>query len=108
MEFFDHTGYHRRSWAETTMFRFKIIFGNTLSARLSRTSITEARIKGAALNRLTRLGTPDRAIKAKSSKFLSSQQATVHFGISPCGADFAEHKSQQAEGYETLFMNQVA
>jgi hypothetical protein len=37
MEFFDHTGYHRRSWAETTMFRFKIIFGNTLSARLSRT-----------------------------------------------------------------------
>lgn len=52
-------GYHRRSLAETAVFRFKIIFGNTLSARSLPRQITEARIKGAALNRMTRLGMPD-------------------------------------------------
>lgn len=52
------TGYHRRSLAETAVFRFKIIFGNTLSARTLPRQITEARIKGAALNRMTQLGLP--------------------------------------------------
>lgn len=52
-------GYHRRSLAETAVFRFKIIFGNTLSARTLPRQITEARIKGAALNRMTQLGMPD-------------------------------------------------
>lgn len=53
------SGYHRRSLAETAVFRFKIIFGNTLSARTLPRQITEARIKGAALNRMTQLGMPD-------------------------------------------------
>jgi len=52
-------GYHRRSLAETAIFRFKVIFGNTLSARTLPRQITEARIKGAALNRMTQLGMPD-------------------------------------------------
>jgi hypothetical protein len=52
-------GYHRRSLAETAVFRFKIIFGYTLSARTLPRQITEARIKGAALNHMTQLGMPD-------------------------------------------------
>jgi len=53
------SGYHRRSLAETAVFRFKIIFGNTLSTRTLPRQITEARIKCAALNRMTQLGMPD-------------------------------------------------
>lgn len=53
------SGYHRRSLAETAVFRFKIIFGNSLSARTLQRQITEARIRGAALNRMTQLGMPD-------------------------------------------------
>ena len=53
------SGYHRRSLAETAVFRFKIIFGNRLSARTLNRQITEARIRGAALNRMTQLGMPD-------------------------------------------------
>ena len=52
-------GYHRRSLAETAVFRFKIIFGNTLSTRTLNRQITEARVKAAALNRMTQLGMPD-------------------------------------------------
>ena len=52
-------GYHRRSLAETAVFRFKIIFGNSLRARTLPRQITEARIKCAALNRMTQLGMPD-------------------------------------------------
>ena len=53
------SAYHRRSLAETAVFRFKIIFGNTLTARTLPRQITEARIKAAALNRMTQLGMPD-------------------------------------------------
>jgi hypothetical protein len=53
------SGYHRRSLAETAMFRFKTIFGDQLSARELARQKTEARIKCAALNRMTRLGMPD-------------------------------------------------
>jgi IS5 family transposase len=53
------SGYHRRSLAETAVFRFKIIFGNTLSTRTLPRQITEAKIKAAALNRMTQLGMPD-------------------------------------------------
>jgi hypothetical protein len=53
------SGYHRRSLAETAVFRFKIIFGNTLSTRTLPRQITEARIKAAALNRMTQLGMPE-------------------------------------------------
>lgn len=55
----EESGYHRRSLAETAMFRFKTIFGDHLCARESKRQKTEARIKCAALNRMTRLGMPD-------------------------------------------------
>jgi hypothetical protein len=41
------------------MYRFKIIFGNTLSTRTLSRQTTEACIKIAALNRMTQLGMPD-------------------------------------------------
>lgn len=53
------SGYHQRSLSETAVFRFKIIFGNTLQARGLAQQVTEARIKAAALNRMTHLGMPD-------------------------------------------------
>ena len=53
------SGYHRRSLAETAVYRFKTIFGNTLSTRTLSRQVTEVRIKAAALNRMTRLGMPD-------------------------------------------------
>lgn len=53
------SGYHRRSLAETAVFRFKIIFGNTLSTRTLDRQVTEVRVKAAALNRMTQLGMPD-------------------------------------------------
>jgi hypothetical protein len=52
-------GYHRRSLAETAVYRFKTIFGNPLSTRTLSRQVTEVRIKVAALNRMTRLGMPD-------------------------------------------------
>jgi hypothetical protein len=55
----DNSGYHMRSLAETTMFRFKIIFGDRLSTRLLETQTTQAKICCAALNRMTHLGMPD-------------------------------------------------
>jgi hypothetical protein len=54
-----NSGYHMRSLAETTVFRFKTIFGDRLSARLFETQTTQALICCAALNRMTHLGMPD-------------------------------------------------
>jgi IS5 family transposase len=54
-----HSGYHRRSIAETAMFRLKQLFGATLSARLFESQCCEAFIRCAALNRMTALGMPD-------------------------------------------------
>ena len=56
------SGYHRRSKAETVMFRWKVIFGERLSARLLTSQQAEARIKANCLNRFTRLGMP-KAVK---------------------------------------------
>lgn len=53
------SGYHRRSLAETAMFRFKTIFGDALAAREEQRQQTEARLKCVALNRMTRLGMPE-------------------------------------------------
>lgn len=53
------SGYHQRSLAETAVYRFKLIFGNTMRTRTLSRQITEARIKVAALNRMTQLGLPD-------------------------------------------------
>jgi hypothetical protein len=55
----EESGYHRRSLAETAMFRFKTIFGDRLTAREAQRQKTEARLKAAALNRMTRLGMPE-------------------------------------------------
>ena len=53
------SGYHRRSLAETAMFRVKTIFGRNLSAREFENQAVEAFIRCAALNRMTALGMPD-------------------------------------------------
>lgn len=53
------SGYHRRSIAETAMFRYKTIFGDRLTARLPDSQIAESYIRCAALNRMTALGMPD-------------------------------------------------
>jgi IS5 family transposase len=50
--------YHRRSLAETGIFRLKTLFGDRLSARTIERQSTEARIRCAALNRFTHLGMP--------------------------------------------------
>ncbi len=51
--------YHRRSLAETMMFRQKTIFGDRLSSRTTATQTTEVRIRCAVLNRMTHLGMPE-------------------------------------------------
>jgi hypothetical protein len=51
-------GYHRRSLAETFMFRYKAIVGDRLSARRRQTQITEVKIKLDVINRMTELGMP--------------------------------------------------
>jgi len=51
--------YHRRSLAETMMFRQKTVFGDRLSSRKMATQTTEVRIRCAALNRMTHLGMPE-------------------------------------------------
>lgn len=52
------SGYHRRSKAETGMFRWKTIFGDQLATRLLAHQQLEAQIKATCLNRLTQLGMP--------------------------------------------------
>jgi hypothetical protein len=51
--------YHRRSLAETTMFRFKAIFGGNLSSRKFENQAVELFIKCAALNRMIQIVKPD-------------------------------------------------
>jgi IS5 family transposase len=52
-------GYHRRSLAETQMFRVKTIFGERVSARQFAGQATQVLIRCAALNQMTHLGMPD-------------------------------------------------
>lgn len=52
------SGYHRRSIAETAMFRLKTLFGDHLSCRRLDTQTTQARIRCRVLNRLIHLGKP--------------------------------------------------
>jgi hypothetical protein len=51
-------GYHRRSMAEAIVARFKVLFGDRVRARTFAAQATEVFIKGAALNRMLRLGMP--------------------------------------------------
>jgi IS5 family transposase len=53
------SNYHRRSLAETTMFRFKTIFGGNLSSRKFSNQAAELFIKCAALNRMIQIAKPD-------------------------------------------------
>jgi hypothetical protein len=57
-------GYHRRSKAETAMFRWKTCFGERLATRLLTHQQTEAQVKAACLNRFTKLGMP-RTVKSQ-------------------------------------------
>jgi hypothetical protein len=51
-------GYHRRSLAETTMFRYKVIFGDKTSSRVEENQKTEVNIKCKILNKFTSIGMP--------------------------------------------------
>jgi hypothetical protein len=53
------SGYHRRSLAETAIFRLKTLFGATLRSRNFAQQATELFLRAAALKRLTQLGMPD-------------------------------------------------
>lgn len=54
----EQVGYHRRSLAETAMYRMKSCFGNQLKNRELPNQRTEARLRCKILNRFTRLGLP--------------------------------------------------
>ena len=51
-------GYHKRSLAETAMFRFKKILGSRLSSRILEKQQVEIMIKSNILNKITGLGMP--------------------------------------------------
>jgi IS5 family transposase len=53
------SNYHRRSLAETQVFRFKTIFGDRLQTRQIDNQFKELMLKTALLNRMTHLGMPD-------------------------------------------------
>jgi IS5 family transposase len=53
------SGYHRRSLAETQVFRFKTIFGDRLQSRKIENQFKELLLKSAILNQMTHLGMPD-------------------------------------------------
>ena len=53
------SNYHRRSLAETQMFRFKTIFGDRLQTRQTANQFKELLLKASILNRMTHLGMPD-------------------------------------------------
>ena len=50
--------YHRRSLAETGMYRFKTLFGSDLKSRVFQGQQVEAYVKSKALNIMTNLGMP--------------------------------------------------
>ena len=54
--------YHRRSIAETTMFRYKANFGGRMSARTLKQQEVEVQLKCKVLNQMTRLGMPESSI----------------------------------------------
>jgi hypothetical protein len=52
-------GYHRRSLAETAMYRLKTLFGTGLKARHFESQVAEVYVRLAAMNTMTRLGMPE-------------------------------------------------
>ena len=55
----EECGYHRRSLAETTMFRLKTIFSDRVTAHGFAGQAVQVLVRCAALNRMTQLGMPD-------------------------------------------------
>jgi IS5 family transposase len=53
------SNYHRRSLAETAIFRLKLIFGDRVAARSFEGQAGQLLIRCATLNRMTQLGMPD-------------------------------------------------
>lgn len=53
------SGYHRRSLAETAVFRVKLIFGERVGARSFEGQAAQLLVRCATLNRMTHLGMPD-------------------------------------------------
>jgi Transposase DDE domain len=53
------SGYHRRSLAETQVFRVKMIFGERVGARSFDAQAAQLLVRCATLNRMTHLGMPD-------------------------------------------------
>ena len=53
------SGYHRRSLAETQIYRYKQLIGNTLKARTEANQQVESRLGCALLNRMIHLGKPE-------------------------------------------------
>ena len=53
------SGYHRRSLAETQVYRYKQLIGNTLKARTEPNQQVESRLGCALLNRMIHLGKPE-------------------------------------------------
>ena len=54
--------YHKRSLVETSMYRFKTIFGDKLSSRRFENQKAEVIMKGYLLNKMTSLGMPDSCV----------------------------------------------
>ena len=52
-------GYHRRSIAETTMFRLKMAFGGKVSSRKLNRQVNELKVQCLVLNRMIQLAKPD-------------------------------------------------
>ena len=52
------SGYHHRSKAETGVFRYKTIIGNTLNSRLLHSQCVEMKLGAKILNRMSSLGMP--------------------------------------------------
>ena len=52
-------GYHRRSLAETALFRVQTLFSDRVAARLFDNQATELFVRLRALNRMTQRGMPD-------------------------------------------------
>lgn len=60
----EESGYHRRSLSETAMFRYKTVFGDTVSARTFENQRSSLLLRLKALNRITMLGMPESYVVA--------------------------------------------
>ena len=61
------SGYHRRSLAETLIYRYKHLIGGTLKARSEANQQVESRLGCAILNRMIHLGKPQSERMEKSN-----------------------------------------